>query len=141
MPLWNIYHPVAAFDVGERTRMAEAITACYPVLPRFYVGIVFQEIAADQFFVGGDLAKNFVRISIDHIARQFPNDDVRQRWLAMVNGALEPFIAARGFDWELHVDETPPEIWLIQGMRPPPPDSEQEKLWIRENRPVPVPPK
>jgi hypothetical protein len=55
----------------------------------------------------------------------------------MVTIALMPFTVERGFDWELHVDETPFNIWLIQGMRPPFPNTEAEKTWIRENRPVP----
>ena len=43
----------------------------------------------------------------------------------------------RGVDWELHIDETSRELWLIQGMRPPLPGSAAEKLWIERNEPVP----
>ena len=41
----------------------------------------------------------------------------------------------RGLDWEIHIDDTPRDQWTIQGMRPPDTGSEEEKRWIRENRP------
>jgi hypothetical protein len=78
-----------------------------------------------------------VRISVDHIARQFSDDAIRERWLKMVTKALTPFTVDRGFDWELHVDETPFNIWLIQGMQPPLPNSDAENRWIAENQPTP----
>ena len=137
MPLWTVYHPVGAYTAADKEAMATALTTLYPILPKFYVGAVFQEVANDSFFIGGKPVDNFVRIAVDHIARQFPNDEIRQRWLDMTTTALAPFIADRGYEWELHVDETPFNIWLIQGMRPPLPDSGMEKQWISENRPVP----
>ncbi|MFB7113044.1 tautomerase family protein [Streptomyces sp. NPDC056190] len=38
---------------------------------------------------------------------------------------------------EFHVDETPRDLWMTDGIAPPPPGSEAEKLWVQENRPVP----
>ena len=34
-----------------------------------------------------------------------------------------------------HIDDTARDQWKIQGMRPPDTGSEEEKRWIRENRP------
>ena len=116
--------------------MTDAIVPLYPILPKFYVGIVFHELDGSSFFIGGKPVDRFVRISVDHIARQFPNDESRARWLTKANATLEPFTTGRGYDWEIHIDETPPSLWLIQGMRPPPPNSDLEKRWIAENRPV-----
>jgi len=139
MPLWTVYHSSGTYTAADKQAFAEAVVSLYPILPEFYVGTVFRELPADDFYIGGKPAGSFVRIAVDHIARQFSSDDMRQRWLNMVNAALEPFLGGRGFDWEMHVDETPSELWLIQGMRPPQPNSEGEKLWQAENRPVALP--
>jgi hypothetical protein len=63
-----------------------------------------------------------VRISIDRIAgRTLPED--REKMLNFLNGHIDPFVADRGFEWELHIDETSPEPCEIQGMSAPPPGS------------------
>jgi hypothetical protein len=36
------------------------------------------------------------------------------------NEAIAPFVKDRGFDWEFHIDETPFDLWSVQGYRPPP---------------------
>ena len=138
MPLWKIYHPVGAFTPQDKQQLSERITALYRGLPKFYVGVVFQEVAEDCFYVGGQPAGNFVRIWIDHIARTLPTAEARARWIGMCDAALAPFVGDRGFDWEFHIDETSFELWSIQGIRPPTAGSEDEKRWIAENRPTPL---
>jgi phenylpyruvate tautomerase PptA (4-oxalocrotonate tautomerase family) len=135
VPLWKIYHPVGAFTPADKQGLAQAITGLYRILPKFYVGVVFQEVAPDSFFIGGEPATKFVRIWVDHIARTLPNAEARTRWIGMCDAALAPYIRDRGFDWEFHIDETSFELWSIQGMRPPLPNTEDEKRWIAENRP------
>jgi len=137
MPLWNIYHPVDAYGVEDKQTMAASIVRLYPILPKFYVGVLFHEVSRENFYIGGVANDKFVRISVDHIARQFSDDEIRERWLGWVTKTLAPFTADRGLDWELHIDETPFHIWLMQGMRPPLPNSEAETKWISENRPSP----
>jgi phenylpyruvate tautomerase PptA (4-oxalocrotonate tautomerase family) len=137
MPLWKIYHPVDAFTAEDKQALSERITGLYRILPRFYVGVVFQEVARESFYVGGKPVDNFVRIWIDHIARTLPNDEAKRRWLAMCDDALAPFVKERGYDWEYHIDETPFDLWSIQGLRPPPPNSPAEKQWVADNRPGP----
>src|SRR5207249_1506946 len=71
MPMWHIYCPADAYSAQEKQAFANAITDLYAgfvLLPRFYVSVVFQELPADCFFIGGEPRSNFVRISIDHIA-------------------------------------------------------------------------
>lgn len=139
MPLWKIYHPEGAFSPAQKQAISEAITGLYSVrLPKFYVGVVFQAVPADDFYVGGQPATNFVRIWVDHIARTLPDAEARTRWMGFVIKTLTPFIGDRGFDWEFHIDETSFELWSINGMRPPLPDTEDEKRWRAENRPSPL---
>ena len=136
MPLWKIYHPEGSFSAEDKKSIAERITGIYRNLPRFYVGVVFQEVPKDSFFIGGEAADDFVRIWVDHIARQFNDEGLKARFLGAVNMLLSPFIADRGLRWEMHVDETPFSLWTIQGLRPPMPDTEAEIRWRSENRPT-----
>lgn len=138
MPLWKIYHPVGAFTPQDKQQLSQRITALYARLPKFYVGVVFQEVDADSFFIGGEPAGNFVRIWVDHIARTMPTPEIRARFIQMADEALAPYVRDRGYDWEFHIDETSYELWSIQGIRPPMANSEDEKRWIAENRPSPL---
>jgi phenylpyruvate tautomerase PptA (4-oxalocrotonate tautomerase family) len=135
MPLWKIYHPANTWSGPEKQALAERITALYRQLPKFYVGVVFQEVDAQCFYIGGEPRENFVRIWVDHIARTLPTPEIRAKWLDMCNEALAPFVRDRGLSWEFHIDETSPELWSIEGLRPPAANSELEARWIRENRP------
>jgi phenylpyruvate tautomerase PptA (4-oxalocrotonate tautomerase family) len=137
MPLWKIYHPVGKFSAEDKKAIAERITSIYRTLPKFYVGVVFQAIEKDCFYVGGEPADDFVRIWVDHIARAFSDEKLKVRFLDACGRLLAPFIADRGLRWEMHVDETPFSLWTIQGLKPPPPDSDAEKRWQTENRPSP----
>jgi phenylpyruvate tautomerase PptA (4-oxalocrotonate tautomerase family) len=137
MPLWKIYHPEGAYTPEDKQAIASRITGIYRMLPKFYVGVVFQEVPRTSIFVGGEPAGDFVRIWVDHIARSFDSEDLKSRFLTAVSQLLAPFIEARGLRWEMHVDETPFSLWTIQGIRPPPPDTEAERRWQTENRPTP----
>lgn len=56
---------------------------------------------------------------------------------SQVDQTLKPHIAAKGYDWEYHGVETDRQLWKIQGQTPPDKDSEAEKVWRNENRPIP----
>ncbi|HEY8616413.1 tautomerase family protein [Phenylobacterium sp.] len=136
MPLWTIYHPPGAFSDVDKAELAEKITDVYgAVMPRFYVGVVFQPLEPRNFYVGGKPADRFVRIVMEHIARSFPSLEASRRFIDRINAVLAPYIADRGYDWELHVDETPFDYWSINGHYPPRPDTDDEKRWRAENRP------
>ncbi len=138
MPLWTIYHPADAFSDVDKAELAEKITDIYgAVMPRFYVGIVFQAIEARNFYVGGKPAERFVRMVMEHIARSFPNIESSRRFIDRVNAILKPYLADKGYDWEFHIDETPIDYWSINGHYPPKPDTEDERRWRAENRPSP----
>ena len=138
MPLWKIYHSPGAFSDADKQAIAEQITGIYRALPKFYVGVVYQEVAEHSFYVGGEPARDFVRIWVDHIARQFSGEEMKARFLAAIGRIFEPYITRHNLRWEMHVDETPFDLWTIQGVRPPKPDTEDEKRWKLQNQPSPL---
>jgi phenylpyruvate tautomerase PptA (4-oxalocrotonate tautomerase family) len=135
MPLWKIYHPVGAYTAQDKHAIAQAVSEVYArAMPKFYVGVVFQEVSPDNIYIGGEPHPRFVRIWVDHIARTFASDDQKVRFFNKMNQIFAPWIAERGYDWELHVDETPFDLWTIQGHFPPREGTEDEKRWKAENR-------
>jgi hypothetical protein len=40
-------------------------------------------------------------------------------------------------EWEIHIAETPRSLWRVQGLDPPPANSDAEKDWVEKNLPVP----
>jgi phenylpyruvate tautomerase PptA (4-oxalocrotonate tautomerase family) len=138
MPLWTIYHSENTLSDADKAALAEKLTDIYGrVMPRFYVGIVYQEMKPQNFFIGGKPATKFVRIAIEHIARSFPDAAASRNFFNRVNKDLAPFVAERGYDWEFHIDETPFDYWSINGHFPPRPNTEDEIRWRAENRPSP----
>ena len=134
MPLWTIYHPVAAFEADHKQALAKAITRLYN-FPAFYVGVVFIEQDRDSFYRGGEPADNFVRIAVDHINLTWKSPEEASRRIKQFDEALAPTMRDRGLLWEFHIDETPRNYWLIEGFAPPPSGSEAEKRWMRDNKP------
>lgn len=137
MPMWSVYAPADAYTPQDKQAFATAISQLYVddvKIPRFYVDVVFIDLLPGQFFVGGEPRDNFVRISIDHIAVATPPDFSRW-WMTKVAQTVAPWIADRGYGWEVHVDETPLRLWTIQGFFPPERGSAQEARWIRDNKP------
>ena len=57
--------------------------------------------------------------------------------MSVFEATIAPYVRDRGYDWEIHFDETPIDLWRVQGLIGPPEESEMEKLWAKENRPVP----
>ncbi|KAF2801204.1 hypothetical protein K505DRAFT_227175 [Melanomma pulvis-pyrius CBS 109.77] len=152
MPLWVIYHPPNTFTTEEtRAALAKEIVAIYTAasLPAFYVNTLFVPVQPTSYFIGGvsrpsapapdagpgpDAAKPWIRITIQNIARKIPNKATADRFLERVDEALRPFIADKGYEWEYSVEETSRDLWKINGLVPPMPGSEAEKVWARENR-------
>ena len=136
MPLWHIYCPENTYTAEDKRALATRITDIYADvgLPRFYASVVFHEMPRNSFFVGGIPANDFIRIWIDQIARTTAPER-RTWWLERVNTALNPFTHARGYSCEVHIDQTPIDFWTIDGMKPPDPNSDAEKRWVKEGRP------
>ncbi|KAK3358012.1 putative oxalocrotonate tautomerase [Lasiosphaeria hispida] len=126
MPLWLIYHPEGTFTSDAKEALAAEITSIYTAvgLPAFYVVINFISLPNSSIFVGGrnpPPEKPFIRFSVDHIAVHLGGDVKRQAGItARIETKLKPHIADRGYDYEFHVDETPRELWRINGFIPPP---------------------
>jgi len=145
MPLWLIFHPDDTFeDDTSKEALASDITAHYVNvgLPAFYVTVNFIKMSGNTMYVGGKILpkdKPFIRVSVDHIAVTLPNQDsVYERTANNLNALLKPHIADKGYDWQFHVDQTERRLWRINGMVPPPFRSEEEKIWAKENKAVPL---
>ncbi|GAB7345595.1 hypothetical protein MBLNU457_3895t1 [Dothideomycetes sp. NU457] len=144
MPLWLIFHPNGTFeDDASKEALATDITAYYVKagLPAFYATVNFIKMSGNTMYVGGKVPpkdKPFIRISVDHIAVKQPDEDsAYERSANRLVEVLKPHVADKGYDWEFHVDETERRYWRINGMAPPPFKSEQEKIWVKENKAVP----
>ncbi|KAK4033681.1 putative oxalocrotonate tautomerase [Parachaetomium inaequale] len=143
MPLWSIYHPPSTFTTpASKQLLAADITSIYTRggLPAFYVVVNFIPVPTTDTFIGGQNPspdKPFIRFVADHIAIHLENDKARmQRVMGSIDAALGPHVKEKGYDWEVHVDETPRGLWVINGLVPPPFKSEAEKRWAELNRPV-----
>ncbi|WP_433556090.1 tautomerase family protein [Pseudonocardia xinjiangensis] len=136
MPLWHVYHSETIYAAEDKQALADRISDLYVrwALPKFYVSVIFHKVPSESFYIGGRAVSNYVRIWVDHVARKLP-DDLKEKWMEEVDDTLAPFVRDRGLDWEIHIDETPKELWTINGVTPPPEDSDEERRWAEENRP------
>jgi len=85
-----------------------------------------------------------VRITVEQIARTMPDGATpegaarRKAWLEKINQTLKPYIIDRSeLQWELHISETPRDLWTIQSLAPPPSNSDEEMMWKEQNEAVP----
>lgn len=152
MPLWRIYTPLNLLTPSQKSSLAQAITANYTrvPLPAFYVTILFIPLQPSDIFVSGlpldhpssNTPPNFLRISVEHVARHAPTLEIRKGMMERINkivaDPLKIIEAEIGQEirWEITISETPRELWRFNGLVPPEAQSEGEALWIREDRPV-----
>ena len=99
--------------------------------------MIFEEVAADSFYVGGVSHGKFVRLKLEHMARTLPEPIVREWWVKAVDQLIAPYVRDRGYDWEVTIDEVPADLWSLQGEIPPPFESHAEKRWVKENQASP----
>ena len=136
MPLWTIYHSPGVFEADEKRELAARIADHYERagLPRFYVMTVFSETRPEDMYVGGEQADAGVRVVIDHIARHSADEVERRRIAYWIKDILEPYLGKHaGVHWEFHADETSEDLWMINGLVPPPARSEAEQAWALAN--------
>ncbi|GAB1320653.1 hypothetical protein MFIFM68171_10863 [Madurella fahalii] len=141
MPLWLVFHPEGTFKTPEdKQALAADITTLYTNggLPPFYVVVQFITQPHSNIFVGGKNPspdKPFIRFAVDHLAVHFGDDGARKlRVINRLDDLIKPHVADKGYDWEFHIDETPRELWKINGFIPPPHGSEAERTWAKENK-------
>jgi phenylpyruvate tautomerase PptA (4-oxalocrotonate tautomerase family) len=141
MPFWQVFAPENAYTDEDKEALATSITSMYTDfvnLPKFYVVVNFHEQPANSMYVGGKPANNFVRILVDHIARRIVGQpELQALCMQIIESKIAPWVSERGYDWEVHVDETPAELWRTQGLTPPDAGSDGERLWAEKNRAVP----
>jgi phenylpyruvate tautomerase PptA (4-oxalocrotonate tautomerase family) len=139
MPLWKIHHPAGEYSVDDKKGFAGAITQVYDAvpIPRFYVVVIFEDVLADSFYVGGEPHGRFVRIQVDQMARTLPGPVIREWWVRNLDEVIAPWVRDRGYDWEFTITEPPFDLWSLQGQIPPPFESAAEKRWIKENKATP----
>ena len=149
MPLWQLFVPEDAYTEDEKLDLGDRITNIYSDnfdLPRFYTTVIFHDLKPASFLVGGEKRGKFVQVVIVHAARTagqiaerlgVSEADVNNVFLKLAHEALDPYVPGRGYESELHVENVPHETWNIDGMEPPPPWSEVEKKWARDNRSSP----
>lgn len=136
MPLWQIYHPEGAYSAEDKKSFSERITKLYQniPIPGFYVVVMFHPLPADSFYVGGEPQTRFVRFRIDQMARTLNGTTARSWWMRRVEEVIKPYVSDRGFESEVQIAEPPSDLWTMNGLVPPPPESYAEKRWIDENR-------
>ena len=145
MPLWLVFHPEGTFgDLASKKALTQDITKIYTDigLPAFYVVVNFLKMSPGDTWVGGEheFEKPLIRFVIEHIAVHMPNsDEAYKKVTSRIDQALKPHIAEKEYNWEFHVDETERRLWKVNGLIPPQFGSEEEKLWVKENRAVPFP--
>jgi hypothetical protein len=142
MPLWLIFHPVGTFeDSATKQALAEDITKMYLELglPAFYVITNFIKLPLEDIWVGGKQKtdKPFIRVVINHVAFNMPDEDTVYKWTtSRIDRILKPHVTDKDYDSEYHVGETERRLWKINAMIPPAYKSNEEKLWVKENRAV-----
>lgn len=95
MPFWRIYSNANTFSDEQKAGLSEAITKLYSNrpdgLPAFYVVTVFTPLGDGDIFVGGKKHKDFVRITVEQIARAMPSPETeegrirRRGWMERIN--------------------------------------------------------
>ena len=138
MPMWIIHAPEGVYSVEDKKKLTEVLTQIYVEfvdLPKFYVVVRFDEYPADSMWLGGEPANDFVRFVVDHIARQMDDPAFRELAMAVFVERLAPFTTERRLRTEIHIDETPIDLWRVNGLKPPDPFSETEKQWAKDNAP------
>ncbi|MCJ1381498.1 hypothetical protein MMC17_004609 [Xylographa soralifera] len=144
MPLWRIYSNPSTFTSAQKAALVADIVPLYvgAGLPGFFVNVLFIAVDDESFYVSGKSTKNFVRISIEHIAIHLPRieNDVgksRVRLCDMIDMILKPHIAARSdLEWEYSVYETPRDLWKTNGIIAPDTGSKEMKIWQLEDKPL-----
>jgi len=140
MPLHRLFTPAGLYSDQDRKDIAAAITGLYKMLPAFYVVVLFIDIPTTHYFVGGKNEDKFLRIGVEHIARHFPDDPSKRGFMDMYEAAIAPWTKGRGIDWEVQISEEDRTLWNENGMNPPMPKSEDEKMWRELNKATPYGP-
>lgn len=78
-----------------------------------------------------------MRFKVDQIARTLPGPVLGEWRVRTLDQVIALFVKDRGYDREISIDETPADLWSLQGELPPPFESVAEKRWAKENKASP----
>lgn len=98
MPLHRIFVPTGLYTPADKAAMAQAITDVYTAIPPFYVVVLFIDLEPSNFFVGGKTTERMVRISVEHLARNF----AEYEFLADVSNVRLTRVSQRYLETPLH---------------------------------------
>ena len=95
---WKVYHPSERSLLKTKKALAKRVAEAYASvpIPKFYVVFIFEEVARDSCFVGGEPHNKFVRFKIDQIARTIPGPVLREWWIRTLDEVIAPFVKDRG---------------------------------------------
>jgi phenylpyruvate tautomerase PptA (4-oxalocrotonate tautomerase family) len=138
MPLWTFTCYKDLLSEEEKISLARDVTALYSAvpLPKFYVNVQFNEKDKTGMLVGGEFKRNWVSLSIVHIARTFNTETDRADFLKRIDEILSR-LRDKDIHYEYYIIDTLRQQWKIDGMYPPPSDSLAEKQWAAQNYPSP----
>ncbi|KAJ7501920.1 putative oxalocrotonate tautomerase [Mycena galericulata] len=105
MPLHRFFTPKGLYSPEDKVAIARTVTGVYSQIPSFYVVVLFIELDSESFFVGGEATNKFLRIAVEHVARNFSNDTAKRQFMDRYEQALEPFTKGRGIDWEVQITD------------------------------------
>jgi hypothetical protein len=71
------------------------------------------------------------------LARTIDTYERKQGLINALEAAFGPYVKDRGLDWEIHLEEHDRDTWRTNGINPPLPNTEAEKLWAKENKAIP----
>ncbi|KAF8158639.1 putative oxalocrotonate tautomerase enzyme-domain-containing protein [Mycena galopus ATCC 62051] len=130
--LSTVLVPKGLYTTKNKAAVAQAITDIYTKspsnLPAFYVVVLFIDLDTTSFFVGGEAREHMVRISAEHLARNFPE---KRGFMDRYEATLVPFTKGRGIDWKVQITKCDVRT------HSPAEKSVEEEIWKEENRAVP----
>jgi len=155
MPLWRVYSAPNLLSEAEKASLSATITKSYTQygIPSFYITILYVPLDPSDVHGGSTYPNpNFIRITVEQIAHKLPDgetDEGAARW----DKVMSPLFDNLGLEfevlnkqrtllgetdllWEISIQETPQDLWQIQGLRSPPARSERETTWRKEKRTV-----
>ena len=155
MPLWRVYSAPDLLSEAEKASLSATITKFYTQygLPSFYITVLYVPLDPSDVHVGSTYPNpNFIRITVEQIAYKLPDGETDEgaakrdkvmaplfsdlAWEFEVLNKQRSLLGETDLLWEISIQETPRDMWQIQGLRPPPPRSEGEAIWRKENRAV-----
>ncbi|KAJ3872219.1 putative oxalocrotonate tautomerase [Lentinula edodes] len=138
MPFHRFYCSANLYSKEEKQAIARSITELYArvPIPRFYVVVNFIEVGQDDCYVGGEPNTKFLRICVQHLARNLQTVEEKRNFMERYEKTLEPYTKDKGIDWEVQISNEDPLFWNLNGICPPPFGSESYQMWVKVNKPV-----